>query len=281
MASRTTKAAKDRPMATSHQPSHKGGRAGRRRLFKSVLFLAAAGAVGWCVDRAPAVLATSERFQVHALEVDGLHVMSGSDILAASGLEAGDNLFATNLRQVQRGIEQLPWVRAASVQRKPPDRLIVRIAERRRIAWLDLNQLYGVDASGVLLSSKRKGSESVHDLDLPVISGLDLGPESLAPGMIVPDSTVVEMLDWWQQVRAADNEFSLNISEIQPLGANDVRLHLVGDGLEVRLPRDRVPERIKILKALMRRVYRECPAPAYIDMRFAGQAVVGSKKRSS
>ncbi|MEW6755052.1 MAG: FtsQ-type POTRA domain-containing protein [Candidatus Latescibacterota bacterium] len=241
--------------------------------------------VGWGGRHVGARIVVSEDFGLRALEVEGLRVLTGDEVLAASGLALGDNIFAVEPHKVARRLESVPWVKKAFVRRRPPDRLVVELVERRRLAWIDVGEVLGVDAHGVLLpGAGRMASESWRDLDLPVISGLRVGPDSLqagaaplCPGMSVPDSAVVPLLQWWQEACAADPEFSQNVSEIRPLGAGAVSLRLVGDGLEVRLPTDRVGERLKVLRNLIQRVYCECPDPAYIDMRFAGQVVVGSK----
>jgi cell division protein FtsQ len=269
------------PMATA-RGTKRGAPSQRARLL-ALLALATVliGGSGWLISRAPRLLTCSPRFQLQALEVNGLRVLAGREILAASGLQVGDNVFMTDLAQVRGNLEALPWVRAAEIHRRPPDRLVVRILERRRVAWVDLGKVYGVDVDCVVLPGRREGVESVRELDLPVISGLDCVADSLQPGAVVADSTLAFLVDWWQQASAVDADFCLNVSEIQPLGTSALRLRLVGDGLEVRLPRDRVRQRIRILRELMKRVYRECPAPAYIDMRFAGQVVVGSKEQSS
>ena len=217
----------------------------------------------------------SSSFRLAALEVQGLHLLKGGDILAASGLQVGDNIFEVDLEKVGRRLESLPWVKQALVVRKPPDRLTVSIVERRRLAWIELEKIYGIDSEGVLLPGRRE-EESYRDLDLPVFRGIR-GQDSLDLGETVADSVVAQILEWWQKASAIDADFCLNVSEIQPLGDNSIRLRLVGDGLEVRLPVDRVRERLGILKKLMNRVYRECPEPAYIDLRYAGQVVVGSK----
>jgi cell division septal protein FtsQ len=51
--------------------------------------------------------------------------------------------------------------------------------------------------------------------------------------------------------------------------------------LEVRLPLNQVETRLRDLKRMMPRVYREYPNPAYIDLRYAGQLIVGSKETGS
>lgn len=248
------------------------------------ILLAVAGLmlVGGGISR---VFAKSPGFTLTTLEVKGLRRLSGCDIRAASGLKVGHSIFEVDLRQVEDRIESLPWVKEAFVVRKPPDRLLVSIVERRRLAWIELGEIYGIDAEGVLLPAAGKSAESFKDLDLPVISGLSVSPDSLRIGSVVADSALVPILNWWRQASAYDAELCMNISEIQPFkmlpNSRNIRLLLVGDGLEVRLPADRVQERLGVLKNLMKRVYRECPEPAYIDLRYAGQVVVGSKERRS
>jgi cell division septal protein FtsQ len=248
------------------------------RLLGLLLVVLLMAGLGWCGKQLPRLFTQSDSFRLQALEVSGLHLLTGADILTASGLRVGDNIFAVDLGQVDTHLEHSPWIKQALVIRRPPDRLRIHIVERRRLAWINLGTIYGVDADGVLLPGERRPGEASRDLDLPVISGLSCASDSLQPGAVVPDSTLGPILTWWQQASVADPEFCMNISEIQPLATDSVRLLLVGDGLEVRLPVDRVPERLRILKRMMKKVYREGPAPAYIDMRFAGQVVVGSKE---
>lgn len=231
------------------------------------------------------LFAQSPSFALTALEVKGLHRLSGRDIKEASGLKVGDRIFDVDLGKVEDNIKSLPWVREAFIVRKPPDRLVVSIVERRRLAWIELGEIYGIDADGVLLPAPGSSEESFKDLDLPVISGLSVSPDSFRIGSVVADSALVQILSWWREASSHDPEICMNISEIQPFtishNSNNIRLFLVGDGLEVRLPADRVQERLAVLKVLMKRVYLECPEPAYIDLRFAGQVVVGSRQRRS
>lgn len=276
---------KRQPMAlASGEPRRKGGVGGLRRVLKKAVFLVPilllAGAVWTCLQ-AHRLFTEGDSFRLQALEVEGLRVLKGRDILEASGLQVGDNIFAVDLEAVEERIEELAWVKRALVRRQPPDRLAIDIVERRRVAWIDLGEIYGVDAGGVLLPGEPMVRESYRDLDLPVIGGLQCAVDSLHLGAVVPDSTLLLLLDWWQQASAADAEFCMNVSEIKYLAPDGLQLRLVGDGLEVRLPADRASQRIQVLKRLIKRVYRECPDPAYIDMRFAGQVVVGSKESRS
>lgn len=266
------------PMVTAAGARTEQRWSGSGRLAARLLLAAGAAVVlAWCWLATGRAIRGSEGFRLTALEVDGLRVVTGVEVLAATGLAQTDNVFAVDLRAMRQRLEQLPWVRRAVVARRPPDRLAIALVERRRVAWVNLGRIYGIDEEGVLLPGERTPGEEPGELNLPVISGLPPGEGALLPGTVVADSGLAQVLGWWRQASRADAEFCLNVSEIQPLPGNGIRLLLVGDGLEVRLPTEDVAERLRILRKLIKRVYRECPDPAYIDMRFAGQVVVGSK----
>ncbi len=223
-------------------------------------------------------LGQGDLFGLRALEVGGLRLLDGDDVLAASGLEVGTNIFAVDLEEVEQRLENVCWIERAMVMRKPPDRLAVEIVERQRLAWVELGATYGIARDGVLLPKDRAPGESFADLNLPVISGLAAVGDTLQFGATVSDSTLVGLLGWWDEATAADAEFCLNVSRLEPLPGACVRLQMVGDGLEIRLPLDRVERNLRTLRRLMPRVYRDYPDPAYIDLRYTGQVVVGSKE---
>ncbi len=223
-------------------------------------------------------LGQGDLFGLRALEVGGLHLLDGDDVLAASGLEVGTNIFAVDLEEVEQRLENVCWIERAMVMRKPPDRLAVEIVERQRLAWVELGATYGIARDGVLLPKDQAPGESFADLNLPVISGLAAVGDTLQFGATVSDSTLVGLLGWWDEATAADAEFCLNVSRVEPLPGACLRLQMVGDGLEIRLPLDRVERNLRTLRRLMPRVYRDYPDPAYIDLRYTGQVVVGSKE---
>ena len=169
------------------------------------------------------------------------------------------------------------------VVRKPPDRLVVELVERQRFAWVVLDQTYGIDDEGVLLPANRLANETLTEVDLPVISGLTPAVDSLYAGMALVDTAgaLGDVLIWWKPATSVDPEFCMGISQLEALSDEGIGLRLAGDGLEVRLPFDRVDERLRDLKLMMPRIYREYSNPAYIDLRYSGQLVVGGKEKGT
>ena len=220
----------------------------------------------------------ASRFGLKAIEVDGLRRLNGEDVRIASGLAAGTNIFAIDLNEVAQRLEAVYWIKQAFVVRKPPDRIAVDIVEHSQAAWVDLGQTYGVTLEGVLLPVGRLVASS---RNLPVISGLSVRGDSLRPGVAVPDSALLAILRWWEEAKVADAEFCLNVAGIQPMSGAGIRLQMAGDELEVRLPANEADRRLRTIRELMPRVHQNHPDPAYIDLRYAGQMVVGKKKARS
>ncbi len=255
------------------------------RLKRLVLLLPLVGLISlvWGIWEWRHSKAYAAQFELVAIEVNGLRLLTGKDVLAATGLEIGDNVLEVDLRAVANRLEAEPWVRRAVVMRKPPDRLVVELVERQRFAWVVLDQTYGIDDEGILLPANRLANETLTEVDLPVISGLTPIADSLYAGMALVDTAGVlgNVLTWWKQATSVDPEFCMGISQLEALSDEGIALRLAGDGLEVRLPFDRVDERLRELKRMMPRIYREYPNPAYIDLRYSGQLVVGGKEKGT
>jgi hypothetical protein len=168
------------------------------------------------------------------------------------------------------------------VERKPPDRLVVHLQERRRALWFEVEgKLHGLDTDAVLLPPGRLPTEGIADLDLPVlrVPGFTMA-DSLGLGQAVADSVVRRLVTWWTTARRVAPELAAEISQIGPLGEG-VQLRMIADDLEVRLPDGYVARRLAALREVLARVYGECPNPAYVDLRFAGQAVIGTSAASA
>ena len=263
------------------QTSTEQGAARKRRVRRAALLAATAatfGAVLFLPD-ARGLATQSDDFQLAALELKGLHRLTGDRVLEASGLAVGDNIFAVDLNAIAARLDSLVWIKAATIQRKPPDRLAFTIEERRRLAWIAAGgQTYGVDDEGVLLPGDPLSGETVADLDLPVITGAG-GGATFSQGSIT-DSSLVRVVNWLKEANAVDSVFCRNFSQAEAMGRSDMRLRLVGDGLEVRLPGGNVSKWLPILKQVLATVYRDVQAPEFIDLRFSGQVVMGTRPQA-
>lgn len=76
-------------------------------------------------------------FRVNTMVVEGNSRYAAEEIIAASGVQQGDNLFTLNKSQmVSRILTRLPYVDDLSVDRKLPDTLIFHVTESTPVAWI-------------------------------------------------------------------------------------------------------------------------------------------------
>lgn len=99
--------------------------------------LLAAGVLAQARERAHAELVAASAaagLVVRHVVAEGRRRTSEGEIVQALARYRGMPLLAVDLAIVQQRVEQLPWVRAATVRRELPDTLVARITEHRPVA---------------------------------------------------------------------------------------------------------------------------------------------------
>jgi cell division protein FtsQ len=116
----------------------------------------------------------SARFGVTAIEVTGNDRRSAEAIVAESGLTTGTNIFAADLDGARARILADAWVMEASLVRRLPGTILVRIGEHKAAALVVLGETFLASADG----EPFKKMDPEDPIDLPLVTGL--GPDSLA-----------------------------------------------------------------------------------------------------
>jgi cell division protein FtsQ len=106
--------------------------------------------------------------------------LTREQIVEATDIHEGKNVFAINLSAARKGLIALPQVERADIERILPNKISIDIAERKPVAWVtgkdDDNPsadpgAFLIDREGILLRVKNQVPEYYH---LPVICGLDV-----------------------------------------------------------------------------------------------------------
>lgn len=104
-------------------------RRGKGRLGKIIQF--------FCIVAVLAALTVGATvfFQVEQIEVSGNHRYSQEEIVAATGIVAGDNLFRMNKFAIQDRVkEEMPYIEDILIRRKLPSTITVAVAEWDAVA---------------------------------------------------------------------------------------------------------------------------------------------------
>ena len=153
------------------------------------------------------------------IELTGNHVVTREAVLQPFARDRNRSVLRIPLDARRTQLEQLPWVKSASVQRILPNRIRVELAERTPIAFLrNGTELALIDAHGVILD--RPEGEDLH---FPIVTGL---PESM------PREEREKRIQTYQEfLRDADlvrSESSDRVSEVDLSSAKDLRVVMTG-----------------------------------------------------
>ena len=112
------------------------------------------------------------------IHTDG--ALTRDQIIGATNIREGQNIFAINLSDARKALVDLPQVQRADIERIMPNKISIDISERKPVAWVtgkdDSNPsadpgAFLMDRDGILMRVKNQVPEYYH---LPVICGIDV-----------------------------------------------------------------------------------------------------------
>lgn len=132
-------------------------------------------AIGWVWG--PEAARDMDTFRVRHVEVVGTRFLEPYSVVRAAGLTSMSSLF-DDRRGWLAGVRTLSLVDDVRVRRHFPSTVVVEVREVMPVALVSAGTLRPVDAAGRLLELEPAGSI----LDLPVVSGVEVEDDGVAPG---------------------------------------------------------------------------------------------------
>jgi len=203
-------------------------------------------------------LRTAPRFEVHKFSVTGLKHVRQSEVLANAGFEVGTNIFRVNLREMRKHVEELDWVRYASVQRILPDQIVIKIVEREPIGLTRIQgEIYQFDIDGKILDP-----DSANASSFPVLDSLRRGDRA----------GNVRKIDRYRHILEELGQTSL--SEIHITDSGEVTIVSASDPILINLGTAEFRTRwVKYLQ-LKPQIQQQYPQAVRVDLRFKNQVII-------
>ena len=233
-----------------------------------VLLAALSGPLG---SVAASMLKTS-RFTIERVEVAGQSRLSADEVVRASGLAPGQNLWSLDARRAVAGVEALPLVRRAELVRAFPNRVTLFVEERQPFTLVNAGGLHWVDEQGVPLGPERRAVS----LDAPVISGVAAADVAAAGRM--PSERVATGVALLRTLMRAQSALLSEISEVDVSRPEGPVLFML-DGVEVRIGNEDWDGRLGRLGGVLAQLRASGQTVTSIDLRFRDQVVFKTAKR--
>ena len=236
-------------------------------------------------------LLTAPRFVVERVEVAGQSRLSADQVVAASGLSPGQNLFQLDARRAVAGVEALPMVRRAELVRVFPNRVTLLVEERQPFVLVHAGGLhrpaggfdwpaggfYWVDEQGVPLGPETRAVA----LDAPLVSAAGVsaaGADDVAAAGRTPSERVAAGVALIRTLMRAQSPLLREISEVDVSRPEGPVLYML-DGVEVRLGREDWDDRLGRLGGVLAQLRDSGQRATSIDLRFRDQVVLRTSAR--
>jgi cell division protein FtsQ len=230
------------------------------RLLAIVLVALAvpAGGIAW--------LLTAPRFAVTSVDVEGVSRVPAERVRNAAAITSGTNVWRIDPETVIGRVEAVPEIRRAEIIRRYPNRVTVRVEERRPFTLVHAGRLHWLDEEGRVL---REARDAVVP-PVPVVSGLD--EAELMSIRTAPGPRAREAIALIRVLLRSRSALTAQISEIDMSRGEGPVLYTV-DGVEVRLGTEDWDERLGRLEGVLAEVGRDAQGVRTIDLRFRNQVV--------
>lgn len=167
--------------------------------------------------------------------------LTPSKLIEYAEVKRGGNLFDVDVDTLRENLEGVALIDSVHIQRKLPDMLIVRVAERvavARVNWKWRAPCFLIDRDGVVLPPTRTGQA------LPMIGGLKTG--QLRPGETLGDPGVQVVLELLIAARSPGLSPVIDFERFDLRYPDYINATLAG-GVSVRFPRHSAGDKLRRL----------------------------------
>lgn len=220
------------------------------------------------IDQCLSAIAPLPLFRLSKIDVVGNSLIALEKILEDSKLEQGQGILYIDLKDVADRVSKNPIVKKAVVSRRLPDRIVIKIVERKPVALIYLDRLYAMDRDRVLLPLV----DPVMTPSLPILTGVSLN--SYVVGRTVASGDLSRAVEFLTEMDRLCSRLVERVSEINLSRPGEITLYLFPGSIKVRMRNEDFVEQILSLDAILQQLKVEKSHSRYIDLRFKGQIIV-------
>ena len=219
-------------------------RRGRRHfgvIYKMLSLLVICGAI---------IAAMTLFFRVNTVVITGQQHYSEEEVLAATGIRTGDNLFLLNKYSVAgRIVEQLPYVEELRIKRKLPDTILVELKEcGRTMVIVQDDATWFISPSGKIVEQKSASAVG----SFGVISGCKLLEPAVGQKIVFSEEDALRQSSLLELLAALESADALKeVNGIRMDDLSSLSMDYMGR-FTVRMPYNAdYPYKLRMLKAAL------------------------------
>lgn len=227
----------------------------------SIFFLSLVGFV-WGLYNMASFLLNAPQLEVQKISVSGLSRVEENEVLARAGDGIRGNILRVDLQEVRTRVEEILWVRHATVQRVLPDQILIKVVEREPVGIARLRgETFHVDIDGTILDP-----DPMFQLNFPVLDGLWLDdPEGNAKKVAIYSKVVEEI-------------GKSELSEVHINDSGEVSVVQNNDPVLIQLGKEDFRNRWFKYVRVSGQIKEKYPEVTAVDLRFRNQIIIRTRQ---
>lgn len=239
-----------------------------KRLFKITALVLVVAVLAFIGRTVYGYMMDSPLLALREVVIEGCRKTSERDVLSLTQLDRRPNILNVKLGTLRSKVETHPWIEHAEIRRIFPDRISIRITERRPAAIILLDRLYYIDAHGVIFAGVPKD----HHIGHPILTGLHRDDFRDHPDQSwVLVSKALRLIRVIKEARVLSQK---DISEIHMDRTFGISIFTNDETIEIKLGLDHYRAKWKRLERVWRHLRQRSPRPAYIDCNYEKRVIV-------
>ena len=122
-----------------------------------------------------AIIMLTPAFDINKIEVHGNSVLKDEQIIRASGIVEGVNIFGVSIKETKENIKSLGYVESVKIKRSLPSTIKITVVEEVGVAYLKADDgfvIIAADGRCVEITDGADENNSVKTPDLPLVKGM-------------------------------------------------------------------------------------------------------------
>jgi cell division septal protein FtsQ len=185
----------------------------------------------------------------------------------------GVNSDSTNIKSnfILESLYKHPYIAAARLSHRYPNRIIIDISERLPFAVLNKDPMIMLDRESYVLPN----IENIDDYNIPILSKYNTAPELYPLGKQSLSIKIKETISWLEKLNTKYPDLYNKISEITLASGDEIILILEENPTKIMLGNNNTFRKLEILKKFQKTLNnkKEITDYAYLDMRYNNQII--------
>ena len=185
----------------------------------------------------------------------------------------GLNTDSTNIKSnfILESLYKHPYIAAARLSHRYPNRIIIDISERLPFAVLNKDPMIMLDRESYVLPN----IENIDDYNIPILSKYNTAPELYPLGKQSLSIKIKETISWLEKLNTKYPDLYNKISEITLASGDEIILILEENPTKIMLGNNNTFHKLEILKKFQKTLNnkKEITDYAYLDMRYNNQII--------